>query len=280
MSTSEALRLVGRIVGIWLALNLTPAYAAATPAAKKTAKAKPKAVAKAKAAPARLATVNYYSIAQAPAAPPRLAAAASAAAAPSAVLTAPVAKEDDVVKRILNFRIHPVYLVQMMTDRTTIGAGRADLDFVLGDKFTLGPSVIFQKSTVQDNAALANGIGQSLDDTRWDIGLLANIYLTGTTSTGGFILRPHVYWVDVNGQKDPGAGGAAIIPTSTQNGARAGAELVFQKILGNGFNFEVGGGFTYYLVPYQLNYNDGGQATDGPDNRFSPTITLGIGWAF
>ncbi len=259
MSASQGLKFVARIAGLLLALNITPAYGG--PVKKRPQRARPAA--------ARPQVVNYYSVARAPAPSP--------APAPSlSVLAAPV---DDVTKRILNFRVHPIYLMQVLAQKDTIVAVRADLDFVLGEKFTLGPSVIYQQTSVQDAAALTAGTGQSVDTNRLDVGLLANIYLTGTTSTGGFLLRPHVYWVDVNGQKDRGDQ-AAVAPSGTVSGIRAGSEFVFQKILPCGFNFEVGGGFTYHLVPYSVDYNDGGLAHDTPDNRFQPTVTLAIGWAF
>ena len=190
------------------------------------------------------------------------------------------AATSEVTKRILNLRIQPTYLVSMLTDKTVVAAGRADLDFVLGDKFALGPSVIYQQTSTLDAQALASsGISQSMNEGVLEVGLLSSIYLTGTTSTGGFILRPHAYWSDPNGQKVDSNGNVTSTAKNTQ-GARAGSEFIYQVIMASGFNFEVGGGFTYYLVPYSMQYSDGGTPSTGPTSRFLPTASIGVGWAF
>jgi hypothetical protein len=111
-----------------------------------------------------------------------------------------------------------------------------------------------------------------------EVGLLSSIYLTGTTSTGGFVLRPHLYWVDVQGEKQDSLGNITPSSKATQ-GLRSGAEIVYQKILTNGFNFEVGGGFSYYLIPYDIGYPQPGIADSQPSSRIIPTISIGIGWA-
>lgn len=182
-------------------------------------------------------------------------------------------------KRILNIRLHPITLLEMATRQDTRAALRGDLDFVLSDKVTLGASVLYHQTSVQDMIALQNGVTQSVDLGILEVGLLSNIYLTGTTSAGGLILRPHVYWIEAQGEKNDGAG--AITPSArTTQGGRAGTEMIYQVILSNGFNLELGGGFTYHLAPYTVDYSDGGLARSTPDNRLVPTVSAAIGWAF
>ena len=144
---------------------------------------------------------------------------------------------------------------------------------------TLGPSVIYHATSAQDLDALRNGTNQSVDLALLEVGLLSNIYLTGTTYAGGFLLRPHVYWIDAHGEKS-GEEGAVTSATQTKNGGRAGAEFIYQVILNNGFNLEIGGGFTYHLVNYSVEYSGADLSRSEPENRFVPTISAGVGWAF
>ena len=168
----------------------------------------------------------------------------------------------------------------MLTDKTMVAAGTRGSRFLLGEKFALGPSVIYQQTSSLDAQALAtSGISQSMNEGILEVGLLSSIYLTGTTSTGGFILRPHAYWIDVNGQKQDSSGNITSSAKNT-SGIRAGSEFIYQMVMGSGFNFEVGGGFTYYLVPYSMQYSDSGTPSSGPASRFLPTASIGVGWAF
>ena len=190
---------------------------------------------------------------------------------------APTASENP--KRILNIRLHPIGLIEMATRQDTLLSLRGDLDFVLGDKMTLGASVIYHKTSTQDMVALESGLTQSVDLGVLEVGLLSNIYLTGSTAAGGFILRPHVYWLEAHGEKRDASG--AITPgNQSSNGARAGAEMIYQVITASGFNLEIGGGFSYHLVPFTVGYSDAGQTRSGPDNRLVPTVSAGVGWSF
>lgn len=191
----------------------------------------------------------------------------------TALLIAPVTTKR--LDPILNIRLHPIYLGTMLLQKDTVVAGRADLDFVLGNRVTLGPSVIFNSTSTPDS----NDNSQYLDEQILELGLLSNIYLTGKTSTGGFILRPHVYWIDAMGDK-VNADDEILSSSSNTNGLRGGSEIVYQLITTGGLNFEVGGGFTYHLVPYQMNYTGSGTSSTEPVSRISPTLTVGIGWAF
>lgn len=188
-------------------------------------------------------------------------------------------KEESAPKRFMNIRLHPVHLLYMATQKDTLASARGDIDFMLGDKVTLGASVIYHQTSEQDTAALATGVGQTVDMSLLEVGLLSNLYLTGTSSTGGFILRPHVYWIDAHGSKDNNTPNG-IASTGAKNGARAGAEFIYQVILPVGFNLEIGGGFTYHLVPYAVDYPAPGLTRSEPDNRFVPTVSAGVGWAF
>jgi hypothetical protein len=199
------------------------------------------------------------------------------ASAPSnASATTAVAPETP-PNRIVNFRIHPIYLVDMIARSDTQLAFRADVDFLVSDHFTLGPSVTYQQTVALDGL-LSNTATINL--TQIEIGLLSNIYFTGTSSTGGLLLRPHVYYIDISGDKEDSQSQVVATGAAT-NGWRTGAELVYQKILPFGLNFEIGGGFTYYAVPYSVTYSDNaGTKSSGPSNSVVPTVTLGVGWAF
>jgi hypothetical protein len=169
------------------------------------------------------------------------------------------------------FRFHPLYLAQMLTDHETLAAGRVDLDFLAGEKFSFGPSFIY-------NHNLVFGAQNSLiDQTTMEFGLLLNEHLTGTTSTGGLVLREHAYLVDPDANRTDANGGRTS-STAVSLGMRAGAELLYQTILKCGLSFEFGGGFTYHVVPYSIQYSDGSQI--GPAAPVAPTLTVGIGWAF
>jgi hypothetical protein len=178
---------------------------------------------------------------------------------------------EDAPRRTIDFRFHPLYLAQMLTDHETLAAGRVDLDFLAGEKFSFGPSFIY-------NHNLVFGAQNSLiDQTTMEFGLLLNEHLTGTTSTGGLVLREHAYLVDPDANRTDANGGRTS-STAVSLGMRAGAELLYQTILKCGLSFEFGGGFTYHVVPYSIQYSDGSQI--GPAAPVAPTLTVGIGWAF
>lgn len=270
------------VASVLLLISLDNAFGDTNPPVKTPKKAAvKKRVKKAKTASPRYApkpppTTSSPGI---PALPDNTLAMRSAAPAAPAV-TSSFSLTDDTPSRILNLRIHPLYLAEMLFQRNTLVSLRGDMDFVLGDRFTLGPSIIYQQTSNVDETALASGTSQMMNESFLEVGLLANIYLTGTTSTGGFLLRPHAYWIDPTGEKDP-LGGGSIGSTSVTQGVRSGAEFIYQKILPNGFNFEVGGGFTYYLVPYEIDYPaSSGTTATIPTSRIQPTLSLAIGWAF
>lgn len=179
-------------------------------------------------------------------------------------------------QKTINLRLHPIALVPMITSRDTKASFRADLDFILSPKVTLGPSVAFRRQSIWDDAALAGGAIAAKNENTLELGVLTNVYVSGTTSDGGFIVRPHVYWVEVKGSRSDDKG--SVVTATHKPGWRAGAEVLYQKILQSGLNFEVGGGFTYHLAPYAVDYTGG--ATSAPDSRLAPTISAGIGWAW
>lgn len=179
--------------------------------------------------------------------------------------------------KTLNIRIHPLHLLPMLTDKHTKVSLRTDVDVVLSSKFTLGPSVIYQEASNWDDSALAAGNIRGKNESHLELGLLSNIHLTGNTSQGGLLLRPHVFWVQVQGERNQEKGNIAA--GSSKPGWRAGSEVVFQKILPNGFNFEIGAGFTYHFIPYSVNY-ESPQSRTAPASTIMPTLTAGIGWAF
>lgn len=179
--------------------------------------------------------------------------------------------------RVMNLRIHPLHLVPMLTQKDTRVSLRADVDIALGSRVTLGPSVTFRQTSKWDSTALTGGSINGMNETLLELGLLSNIYFTGNTSEGGFLVRPHVYWIDAQGERNNNNGN--IGPGSSQPGWRAGTEVVFQKILPSGFNFEIGAGLTYHFVPYSIQYAQPA-STSAPESNVMPTITAGIGWAF
>lgn len=202
-------------------------------------------------------------------------------ATPAAPSLSALMPSDPAPSRIVNFRLHPIYFVNMIAQKDTLAAGRVDIDFIVSDRFTLGPSLIYNRTSHVDNASLAaGGAWQTVEVERFDLGLLSNIYLLGTAREGGLSFRPHAYYLAVSGEKQDDKDTTIVTGTSA-NGWRAGAELVYQKMLPMGLNFEVGGGFTYHLSPYDVTYSDGnGAKSSGPEHTVEPTISLGIGWAF
>ena len=182
---------------------------------------------------------------------------------------------------ILNFRIHPLYLASMLVQKETVFAVRGDLDFVLGGRVTLGPSVAYHLTSTQDSEGLTEAsTPQYLEEQLLEVGLLSNIYLTGKTSSGGFVLRPHLYWIDPRGDKVDGEDNVQGM-SSHRGGIRGGTEIVYQVILKSGLNFEIGGGFTYHLQPYRVQYTrSNGVGLSEPSSRFVPSITAGVGWQF
>jgi hypothetical protein len=183
--------------------------------------------------------------------------------------------ENGLSRKIINLRVHPIPFVSMLTDKTMLFAGRVDLDFLVTDRFSFGPSIHYSKTSEPDQYLA----GQLVNESMLELGMLASVYLTGTTSQGGFLFRPHFYWTDVQGEKQ-GTDGSTTSATSTSAGMRTGAELIYQKVLANGFNFEVGGGFTYHMVRYQLDYPGAGVTHSEPASAFAPSVSLAIGWAF
>jgi hypothetical protein len=177
----------------------------------------------------------------------------------------------DVPTRILNLRIHPFYLMQMLADHETIAAGRVDLDFLVADRFSFGPSFHYNNNLTLDSNA------NSVEQTTYELGMLFNEYLTDSSSAGGLIVREHAYWINADATRTDGTGNVTG-SSQTTSGLRAGLELVYQKILKCGLNFEIGGGVTYQVLPYSIQFANG--ATVGPTSNFSPTVSLGVGWAF
>lgn len=176
-------------------------------------------------------------------------------------------------RRVINLRVHPTHLATMLLDQNTLFSVRGDLDFVLGEKVTLGPSVIFHQTSSHDDASRVR------NEALLEAGVLSNIYLTGRTTEGGFILRPHVFYIEPNGERS-GDAGAFAEATGRESGVRGGAEFIYQYILPNGFNFEVGGGVSYYFKPHALHYAGTNNPRSEPDSLLIPTVSIGVGWAF
>jgi len=177
-------------------------------------------------------------------------------------------------KRVLNLRFHPTHIATMILDSNTVVSLRGDLDFVIGDKVTLGPAVVYHQTSLYDAQSRVR------NEALLEAGILSNVYLTGNTSQGGFIFRPHLFYIEPNGERSEESGNFTPF-TSRQSGVRGGAELIFHHILANGFNFEVGGGLSYYFRPYSLEYTAGsGVSATEAGSRLMPTVSIGVGWAF
>lgn len=193
-----------------------------------------------------------------------------------------VEKEDLSPTNFMNVRIHPVNLLYMISQKNTLASLRGDIDFILSNRFTIGPSVIYHHTLSNDEMASNPATAPFLDESLLELGLLSNIYLTGTTSTGGFILRPHVYWMQSTGEKtDNAATPAVTAATDVNGGLRAGLEFIYQVILPVGLNFEIGGGLTYHAISHSIDYPSGdGTTRSEPSSRIAPTVSIGVGWAF
>ncbi len=182
-----------------------------------------------------------------------------------------------VTNKIINFKVSPLGLAEMLVHKDTILSLRGDIDFIAGKSIALGPSVIFKRQSQWHDESVAGGTPLSFDESTLEIGWLTSIYLNGQSQEGGFILRPHIYYVT-----STGVGSSAeqeeIAPAHIKDGLRSGAEFVYQKILPNGFSFEAGGGFSYFLVPYEVEYAN--QIKSTPEDRFVPSLTISVGWAF
>ena len=176
-------------------------------------------------------------------------------------------------KRVINLRIHPTHLATMIIDKDTVVSLRGDLDFVLGEKVTLGAAVIYHQTSSYDDASRVR------NEAQVEAGLLSNIYLTGRTTEGGFLFRPHVFYVEPTGERTDESGALKEF-TARETGVRGGAELIFQHILSSGFNFEVGGGFSYHFKPYSLQYAGSNNPRTEPASRIVPTVSIGVGWIF
>lgn len=175
---------------------------------------------------------------------------------------------------LLNFRFHPLHLAYTFVQKDTVLSLRSDLDFIIGNRFTLGPSVIYHHQRPLDEKSVGTNDPQLLDEKFWEIGVISNIYLTGETSHGGLMLRPHAYYIQPSGEK------ADRAATAITSGIRTGLEVVYQHILPCGLNFEIGAGATYYAKPYAIEYDGAGTARTEPGSLWQPTVTAGVGWAF
>src|SRR4051794_8336222 len=59
--------------------------------------------------------------------------------------------------RIVNLRLHPTNLFSVLTQKDTVASFRADVDFIIGKRFTLGPSISYYRGSSVDNQTLADG---------------------------------------------------------------------------------------------------------------------------
>src|SRR5205814_8680301 len=107
----------------------------------------------------------------------------------------------DNAQKTINLRFHPITLVPMIASRDTKASFRADLDFIVSPKVTLGPSVAFQRKSIWDETALAAGSIAAKNENLLELGVLTNVYVSGNTSEGGIVIRPHVYWLEAKGDR-------------------------------------------------------------------------------
>ena len=123
-----------------------------------------------------------------PAAPPLLAMAPQKDISPPPVsVTTVKMSESRALDPILNFRLHAHPLLNTVFSSDTVLAFGGDLDFVLGKRVTVGPSLIYHQTSRWEEASIQEGNGQLFDEELIEVGLQSQIYLTGNTSVGGLL---------------------------------------------------------------------------------------------
>lgn len=153
----------------------------------------------------------------------------------------------------INVRVNPLGLL--------LGAISADVDFKIGDKFTIGPSMSYYSASIFNTKLTGAGIGAR-----------GNYYVTGDAMTDSFILGPQL--------------GMSLFSVSsgtskaTATGFYVGAIGGYQWVWENGFNVNLGLGANYYSQAASALANDGTTLSVPGFHGFGPTGELTIGWLF
>lgn len=165
-----------------------------------------------------------------------------------------------------NIRINPLGLL--------LGVIGADVDFGVGERFTIGPSIAYLKASTTD--IYSDGV----DYTAWSIGIRANFYLSGPRFHSGWYLAPSAAYIPVT--VNDSFSGDSYTATS---GAFAISVLAgYQWVFRSGFNMTLGAGAAYYTTKKNVTVTDSsGNSQNVSTPSFAgvlPDLEFGLGWAF
>lgn len=165
-----------------------------------------------------------------------------------------------------NIRLNPLPLF--------MGVINLDADFVVGDAFTIGPSI----GRLQASTELTNN---NIQISAWSLGARLNYFFSGDAFMGGWYLAPAFSLLPVSIEETA----FGVKYSASQVSVGAGVLVGYQFMWRGGINFNLGIGATYYSTPSKFTTKmDSGVSTRSTTTPsfagIFPHLDLSFGWAF